>query len=311
MKENNRSDRIVAWIVVGIFAALWLMHCWRTQDHARTYDFLCTYTAAYVTAQGRVADLYDPAVQITEQKGLAAAAGEFVPPDRPPLPFNRPPFYALLLAPLGWLPLRLAFVAWFLAQTGVFVACLAWAVRRFGTPALMLGCMSMPAAMGIANAQDSVFFLAILIGSYSLAKVGREWIAGLVLGLLLVKFHLAPLWPIALILQRRWRMLGGFIATGVVAAGISLAAIGLNGAREYVALLLNHDKAWMPPAPEYMISFEGLAANLGITSILFSGVIAIAIIAAFLTALYRAPLWRTFAATTVASLLLGECPGFR
>jgi Glycosyltransferase family 87 len=304
MQTPSRRNTIASWIVVAAFLALWLFHGWRVRDHARSYDFLCTYSAAYVISHGRMADLYDPAVQFAVQKRLAPSSVELGPSNRPPLPFNRPPFYALLLAPLGWLPFRAAFVCWILLQIGVFVACLTWAWQRFGTPALVFGCMSMPAAMGIANAQDSVLFLAILIASYRLAEKGMEWIGGIVLGLLLVKFHLAPLWPIALILQRRWKMLAGFVATGAVAAGISLAMIGVDGARAYVALLQNRDLAWLPPGPEYMISVQGLAANLGITSMLALAAVVTAILALFLVSLWHAPLWRAYAATTAASLLL-------
>src|SRR5450759_3511417 len=163
MQTPSRRNTVASLIVVAAFLVLWLMHGWSLRDQARSHDFLCFYSGAYMTSHGRVADLYDPAVQFAVQKRLAPSNVELALLGRPPLPFNRPPFYALLLAPLGWLPFRAAFVCWILLQIGVFVACLAWAWQRFGTPALVFGCMSMPAAMGIANAQDSVLFLAILI----------------------------------------------------------------------------------------------------------------------------------------------------
>src|ERR1035437_1498532 len=304
MQTPSRRNTVASWTVIAAFLVLWLMHGWSVQDHARSYDFLCPYSTAYMTSHGRMADLYKPAAQLAVQQGLALHSAESVPPERPPLPFNRAPFYALLLGPLGWLPFRAAFVCWILLQIGVFVACLAWAWRRFGLPALVFGCMSMPAALGIAHAQDSVLVLAILIASYILVEKGMEWTSGVVLGLLLVKFHLAPLWPIALILQRRWKMLGGFAATGTAVAGISLAMIGVDGVRAYAAMLQNRDLAWLAAGPEYMISVQGLVFNLGIASMLALAAVATAILALFLVALWHAPLWRTYAATTAASLLL-------
>jgi len=187
---------------------------------------------------------------------------------------------------------------------GVFIACLTWAWRRFGTPALVFGCLSMPAALGIAHGQDGVLFLAVLIASYRLAETGMELSGGAVLGLLLVKFHLAPLWPLALILQRRWKMLAGFVATGAAAAAVSLAMIGVDGVRTYAALLQNRDLARLSPSPEFMISLQGLAANLGITSVLAYAAALTAIVALFLATVWRAPLWRMYAACTAASLLL-------
>jgi hypothetical protein len=162
----------------------------------------------------------------------------------------------------------------------------------------------MPAAMGIAHGQDCVLFLAILIASYTFAEKGSDWLAGVVLGLLLVKFHLTPLWPVALILQRRWKMLGGFVADGIAAGAISLAMIGVNGMRSYAALLQNPDIAWLSPSPEFMISFQGLAANFDVTSLLAKATLVTTIVALFLVAIWHAPLWRLYIACTGASLLL-------
>ena len=286
-----------AWIIIAGFSALWLVLGWHVRDQAQSHDFLSLYSGAYMTSHGLAAHLYDPAAQWAVEKKLAPANTELVP-------FIRPPFYALLLSPLGRLPFHTAFVCWTLLQIGVLMACLAWAWRRFGTVALMLGCMSVPAAIGIAHGQDAVLFLAVVIASYTLTENGKEWSGGAALGLLLVKFHLTPLWIIAMILQRRWKMLAGFAATGAAAAGISLAMVGAGGVRAYAALLQNRDLEWLSPSPEFMISLQGLAANLGITSVAAYAMAAPAIVVLFLMGLQHAPLWRAYAVTTAASLLL-------
>ncbi len=292
----NRQNAKV-WILIAGFSALWLVLGWHVQDQAQSHDFLSLYSGAYMTSHGQAAHLYEPAAQWAVEKKLAPSNVDLVP-------FIRPPFYALLLSPLGRLPFRAAFVGWSLLQIGVLVACLAWAWRRFGTVALMLGCMSVPAAIGIAHGQDAVLFLAVVLVSYTLTEKGNEIGGGAVLGLLLVKFHLAPLWILAMILQRRWKMLAGFAATGATAAGVSLALIGTGGVRSYAALLLNRDLEWLSPSPEFMISLQGLAANLGITSAAAYAIAAAAIVGLFLVGLQQAPLWRVYAVTTAASLLL-------
>jgi hypothetical protein len=220
------------------------------------------------------------------------------------VPFIRPPFYALLLSPLGRLPFGAAWVCWSLLQIAVLLACLAWAWQRFGTVALMLGSMSVPAAIGIAHGQDAVLFLAVVIVSYTLTEKGKELSGGAALGLLLVKFHLTPLWIIAMILQRRWKMLAGFAATGAAAAVVSLAMTGAGGVRTYAALLQNRDLEWLSPSPEFMISIQGLAANLGVTSMPVYVAAAAGVVTLFLIGLQHAPLWRVYAVTTAASLLL-------
>jgi hypothetical protein len=285
------------WIVIAGFSALWLVLGWHVQDQAQSHDFLSFYSGAYMTSHGLAAHLYEPAAQWAVEKKLAPSNVELVP-------FIRPPFYALLLSPLGRLPFRAAFVCWSLLQIGVLLACLAWAWQRFGTVAVMLGCMSVPAAIGIAHGQDAVLFLAVVIVSYTLTEKGKELSGGAVLGLLLVKFHLTPLWLIAMILQRRWKMLAGFGATGIAAAAVSLAMIGPGGVRTYAALLQNRDLEWLSPSPEFMISVQGLTANLGITSVSAYAAAAATIVTLFLIALQHAPLWRAYAVTTAASLLL-------
>lgn len=297
MRKLTRRNTIEAWIVIAGFTLLWLILGWGVRDQARSHDFLGLYCGAYMTSHGRLADLYDPAAQFAVEQTL-------VPSNKELVPFIRPPYYALLLAPLGWIPYRAAFVCWVLLQMAVFAACLFWAWRRFGTPAVVFGCMSMPAAMGTAHGQDCVLFLAVLIASYALAEKGRDWAAGIVLGLLLVKFHLTPLWPFALILHRRWKILAGFLADGIAVAAISFATIGVNGVRSYAALLQNRDLQWLSPSPEFMISFQGITANFGLTSWFASAALVTTIAALFLVAVWHAPLWRLYTACTAASLLL-------
>ena len=296
-RTASRNGTVEMWIVAAGFCALWLMLGWRVLDLARVHDFLAMYSGAYLTSHGLVAKLYDPAAQLAVQK-------IFVPTNVQLVPFVRPPFYALLLAPLAWLPFRAAFVCWILLQIGVLTACWAWAWQRFGAPAVVFGCMSMPAALGIAHGQDCVVFLAVLIASYALTEANKEFTSGLVLGLLLVKFHLTFLWPVALILQRRWKALAGFLTTAAATAGISLAIVGADGARRYAALLQNHSLAWLLPSPEFMISFQGLAANFGVTSMPAQAALVAAVVTVLLGALWHAPLWRAYAATTAASLLV-------
>ncbi len=296
MSGRRGPNAVEAWIVIAGLVGLWLALGSRTMEQARRHYFLALYTGAYMASHGSMAELYDPAAQLAVEKDLAPGNAELVP-------FIRPPFYALALAPMGRLPLRTAFAVWIAAQMGIFAACLGWAWRRFGMAALVLGCMSMPAALGIANGQDGVIFLAALIASYALMEKGKAAAGGAALGLLLVKFHLTPLWVVAMAAQRRWKMLAGFAAVGAAAGGASLAAVGVGGLRTYAALLQNRELAWLSPSPEFMIGLAGLASNLGITSAVARGVGTAAIVAVFAAAVWRAPLWRWYGLSTVASLL--------
>ena len=99
-------------------------------------------------------------------------------------------------------------------------------------------------------------------------------------------------------------MLAGFCAAALTEACVSLALGGMQGARTYVALLRNKSLDRLSPSKELMICFQGLTENLGIQSTVGTVVVVVAILAVFVFAVYKAPLWKMFAVTAVASLLV-------
>ena len=67
--------------------------------------------------------------------------------------------------------------------------------------------------------------LAVLCICYILLTREKNFSSGLVLGLGLMKFHLLLMFPVWMILQKRWRMLAGFAATGAVFLAAALALL--------------------------------------------------------------------------------------
>jgi len=291
--------RIPLWVgltVVGL-SAMWIALGSLILPSARSHDFLNLYTGASLAHEGRFADLHDPEVQLARERQIFPQLNALVP-------FVRPAFYAALLIPLALLPYGTAFVVWIAAQTILLVACWTWIWRRFGPDALVFAALFLPCPLGIASGQDCVMMLALFILAFELAERSRWFAAGAALALMLVKFHLILLWPVALLIQRRWRMLAGFCATALSLVAICVALGGFRSLRVYAALLQNKSLDHLSPSPELMISFQGLLANLGIQAHWASAVfvtIAIAI-AIFLWSVRAAPLWRMFAITAVASL---------
>ena len=292
----RRFESTFAWLLAAGFSLVWLVLGRSALDQARAHDFLSFYTGGWMLAHGRTAALYEPAAQLAAQRQWSGPTAALVP-------FIRPPFYALLLAPLGWLPFETAFRCWIALQILLLLACWIWAFRQFGPIAPAIGSLSISSALGIAHGQDGVVFLAVLLATYSLAVRGRTGPAGVSLGLMFVKFHLTPLWTVVLAAQRRWKMLAGFAATGAAAAAASVALVGTVGISSYIALLRNRDLEWLSPSPEFMISFQGMAANLGIRSTIGQAGIVLVVLVLFGLAIRGAPLWRVFAATITASLL--------
>jgi hypothetical protein len=264
---------------------------------ARVHDFLNLYTGASLARDGVFAGMHVPEVQLQREQ-------EFAPHVRELVPFVRPPFYALLLTPLAWLPFGTAFWAWLAMQATMLAGTWAWAFRRWGSDALIFGSMYLPTALGIAHGQDCVMILAIVIGAYVLAGRGQHFLSGVILGAGLIKFHLFVLWPLALVIQRRWRMLGGVCAAVMAELLVWLALAGPSGMAKYFALLQMTDLRHLSPSPELMINVRGLALNLGIDRLGATGALTAAAVVLTAVACWRAPLWRLVAAASAGSLLV-------
>jgi Glycosyltransferase family 87 len=283
-------------IVVGM-CAFWAAMGSQTLAGARSHDFLNIYSGASLALDGRFADLHDVDVQLEREHRIFPTLPTLVP-------FVRPAFYAAILAPLALLSYNTAFVVWISLQSALLIACWIYGWWKFGANALVFGSMFLPAPLGIATGQDCVVLLALLIVSFELAERNRLFASGVALALMLVKFHLILLWPVALLLNRRWRTLAGFCAMAVVEVTISLALGGIRGAETYVALLRNKSLDRLSPSPELMISQQGFTTNLDISAPWAIGMIVAMVIVIFAIAVCNAPLWRVFALASVASLIV-------
>jgi len=285
-------------IIIGL-CALWVALGSRIWPTSMKHDFLNFYSGGGLALEGRLHVLHDPAVQLEYQRRLVPNLPQLVP-------FLRPVFYAVAMVPFAALPLRASFVLWTALQIALLFGCWTWAWRRFGPDALVFAAFSLPAALGIASGQDCALMLALLIVSFELGERGKPASAGVALALMLGKVHVVLLWPLALAVQKRWRMLAGFCATGVVLGIVSLALGGIEDARLYLALLQSKslDLGTVSPSPERMISYGGLFANLGIES-KWAAALFIAALTAVLLIAVRRGTWRAlFVLTPVASLMI-------
>ncbi len=264
---------------------------------SRNHDFLNIYTGAKLGLTGQFAELHSVDVQLGEER-------KYVPQLDRLVPFVRPHFYALLLAPLALLPFGTAFWTWIVFQTLLLFGCWYWGFRQFPQDSLVISALYLPTALGIAHGQDGVLMLAISIGSWHLLQSGKPFAAGAVLALGLIKFHLFLLWPAAILVAGNWKMLGGFASTAGAEGLLSLALGGLNGAKNYFALLTNKDLERLSPTPEFMINAQSIAANLADGSVTVQWAWTVLVAAMWLIAIWRAPQWRWWAATALAGILM-------
>lgn len=296
-RRRGRAVPLYAVLAVMAFSAFWIALGSLVVPSAREHDFLNLYAGASLARDGIFGAMHVPEVQLLREQ-------EYVPKLPELVPYVRPPFYALLLVPLAWLPFGAAFWSWVAMQTAVLGGAWTWAFRRWGADALIFGSMYLPTALGIAHGQDCVLMLAIVLGAYIAAERDRPFLSGAILGAGLIKFHLFLLWPLALLIQKRWRMLAGASAALAVQALAWLALAGTNGIQKYFALLRMTDLRHLSPSPELMIDAGGLALNLGIDGRIMRAVLILLVIGLTALACWRAPLWRMIGAATAGSLLV-------
>jgi hypothetical protein len=268
----------------------------RLLPEARSTDFLNLYTGASLALDGDWQHIYTEAGQLARER-------KFVPERGHLWPFLRPPVYALAIAPLALMPFRPAFWFWISAQSALLIGCWAWAWRRFGPEAAVWGALLFVGPLGIAHGQDCALFLALLCGAFVLGEKRRVFLCGLVLGLGLTKFHLFLLWPLVLLVQKRWRILAGFAVCGLGQALLSLAILGWSGLWRYAEFILNMNRYY---SPEGYLDIHAILLDTGMRSqTLLIVLIALVVGLVLWRSRQTTPLWMTFTLATAGSLLVG------
>lgn len=161
------------------------------------------------------------------------------------LPYAHPPYEVLLIAPLAVLPYPAAY-ALAMAINVVLLALAAALLARANdltTPAraaiaglLLAGYL--PLFVDLLQGQVDAFLLLVLAGAYAAWAARRDGLAGALTGLALLKPHLIVLIPALFLVRRSWRALAGFAGVAAGLALVSLLAFGLDGVRQYAAIVL-------------------------------------------------------------------------
>ena len=193
-------------------------------------DFVSFWTASQIALAGRPAEVYDIAIHQAAQTALFPHSAGYVA-------YFYPPVFLLVCLPLATLPYLWSLGLW-LGVTGL--ACWrvlrAWLGARFGA----LPILAFPAMFSNLGHGQNAFLSAALFGGGALMLNTRPIAAGLCLGALVYKPHLAIVAPVALLAARRWRTLW---AAAVSAAGLCVASLAVFGWDTWRAFLAASPKA--------------------------------------------------------------------
>ena len=185
-------------------------------------DFIAFWSAARVTIADNAVDPWNLAELAGYQRTLfPGLAG--------PTAWVYPPTMLLLVLPLGYLGFTAAFVAWTVFGLAAFLGTLSFVVRgyRHAWPLIL----AFPGLwLGIAHGQTQ-FVVAALMGGALLLLGRNPVLAGVLIGLMAVKPHLAILFPVVLIAGGQWRAFGAAAVTaiGAFAAGVLTFGTGSIG----------------------------------------------------------------------------------
>ena len=131
---NRQRVPVTTWIAVVILCVFWVGLGSLMVEGSREHDFTSFYVGSSLALEGRFADLYDRDVQFGRQKEIAPNKDQLVP-------YVRPPFYLLVLAPLSLFSLTTSFWLWIGGHSLLLIACWLWAGRQFGSDALIFGAL--------------------------------------------------------------------------------------------------------------------------------------------------------------------------
>lgn len=285
----------IQWIsaAVGLTLLIFLGLLQRDRFFPGQNDFLQLYAGAKLSG---TPDLYSPvaARRIHRESAGVELVGVY---------YSRPPFYAAMLRPLAMLPYRAAYWTFeglsFLAFA-VFLILFVPQCKEL----VLFSSLCFPLLSNFLNGQDVTLVLLLAAGSILAIRGGHGFLGGLLLSLCAIKGHLFVLTPLVFLIHRRWTVLAGGAAGGVVLTAISFLTDGWDWPRRYLALLANPE---LHPNPSSMPNLRGLVFGIsGAEHPAVYWLLTILVVAAVVWLAWKMQdLEMAFAMSLVAGLLVG------
>jgi hypothetical protein len=219
----SRRTAFYCWLLFSVWAYLAVMLGRSNLASGKLLDFTSFWAA------GRLANAETPSLAWNihaHEAAMATALGVV----NGIMPFPYPPPMLLLIMPFALAPYTLAFVLW----VGTTFAFYLWQSRRLAPTALAA---AQPAVLiNLLIGQNGFLTAGILLGGTSRLSE-RPFVAGLILGLLIIKPQLAVMLPIAVIAGGHWRAAAGAAVTAAALAAVSWLLFGPASFSGFVDLL--------------------------------------------------------------------------
>ena len=238
--------------------------------------------------------LYDFEVQRPVELDVTGGRSLVTPGIQGFLPFLAPAWVAFIAVPFDLLGTNLGGKLWILVELACLALGLYLAVRPRPPSAILPAFAAVPTALMLLNAQlDGL--VALGLGA-AIALRSKPYLAGLALGLTLVKPHLVLPIAVALLVTRTWRVIVGWAAAGLV---LLTSTMALNP-RWVLDWLKSAGTTLQPSGPEVAIAHFGTMLPAGWDRFAAAGLALIATAAVVLLASRRRNDFRAAAAILVA-----------
>ena len=185
--------------------------------------------------------LYSLRAQVSEQRVITGGAVLQAHDEVGILPFDMPPWVALLSAPFAALGTDVGARLWIAVELAALALGIYLLAPRENRQSWLPGFAAVPTALAGLNAQTDGLVVLGLGLAWTLWHRDRRLAAGLALGLCLVKPQLVLPVGAALLVTRSWEVIAGWVAAALVLAAVVAA----------------RDVAWLIQWPSF------LAANAG------------------------------------------------
>ena len=240
-----RTNLTIALLVAVGILGHWKEYRNRQPNAICGEDFPIFYAGAKLAGSN---NLYSPAaVQQIQQRETGCT--------RDSAAFLRPPYFAAMLRPFTWLPLRTAFTVWRCLGLAAVIGFLALCGAQWKW-ALVACVWSNALAWDFDNGQDAAFLLVLVAGAVALVRRKRDFGAGLCLALCAAKFHLFVLVPLLLVRKDMRKIAAGMLAGGCALLAISFAVGGWDWPAQYVGAVTN---PLIDPQPLLLSNLRGLS----------------------------------------------------
>lgn len=254
LTSGKRWRRRGTVALVGVALGVFLLPVFESHQALVNSDWPAFATGGRLAASDPV-NLYDLKAQAREQRVITGGAALQAHDEEGLLPFDMPPWVALLNAPFAALGTDVGARLWIVLELAALAAGLYLLAPPGRRVSALPGFAAVPTALAAINAQTDGLVILGIGAAWALWRRDHRLTAGLALGLCMVKPQLVLPLAAALLVTRSWRVLGGWAAA-------TLALMLVTAMR---------DPRWLPEWPAFLAAHAGrVGTELGPIQLVWS-----------------------------------------